>query len=144
MVNLYVPLPNLSPGEHTIDVKYVDKNERSNGPYTLKFSTASEELAQGKWILRDLNSWLSFRDYNGRVLLYFTTLMSYRPVLKEVRYSLNSDALDRTFKFKPTNKMFEVGDDTYITVPNNTEFAAVQVTFKDGTTSAVQKVVRAK
>jgi Tfp pilus assembly protein PilZ len=70
--------------------------------------------------------------------------MSYRPVIKEVRYSVNSDALDKTFKFKPTNKMFEVGDDILITVPKNSEFVTVQVTFIDGTTSSVQKVVRSK
>ena len=145
MLNLYVPLPNLAPGEHTIEVKYVDKNQHTNGPYTLKFSTAGEQLAQAKMSIKfTSNSWLSFRDYDGKVLLYFTGLMSYRPVLKEVRYSLNSDALDRTFKFKPTTKMFEVGDDTCITVPANTEFATAQVTFSDGTSSSVQKFVREK
>jgi hypothetical protein len=70
--------------------------------------------------------------------------MSYRPVLKEVRYSINSDALDRTFKFKPSNKMFEVGEDTCITVPNTAEFAAAQVTYTDGTKSPTQKFVRQK
>jgi hypothetical protein len=145
MVNLDVPLPNLANGEHTIEVKYTDKNERTNGPYTLKFSTAGEQLAQAKMSLNvTSNSWLEFRDYNGKVLLYFTQLMSYRPVIKEVRYSVNSDALDKTFKFKPTNKMFEVGDDILITVSKNSEFATVQVTFTDGTISSVQKVMRSK
>ena len=145
MVNLYVPLPNLAAGEHTIEVKYVDKNERTNGPYTLKFSTASEQLAQAKMALNAIsNSWLHFRDYDGKVLLYFSALMAYRPVLKEVRYSVNSDALDHTFNFKPTDKMLEVGDDIDITVPKNTEFATAQVTYKDGTTSSVQKFIRTK
>jgi hypothetical protein len=145
MVNPHVPLPNLPPGDHTIEVKYVDKNEKTNGPYTLKFSTADEQLAQGKMMLNAvIVSWLSFRDYDGKVLLYFTTLMSYRPIIKEVRYSLNSDALDQTFKFKPTEKMYEVGDDLLLTVPNNSQFASVQVTFKDGSKSTVQKVMRAQ
>ena len=145
MVNLYVPLPNLAPGEHIMEVKYIDKNQHVNGPYTLKFSTADERLAQAKMSINSTsNSWLSFRDYDNKVLLYFTALMSYRPVLKEVRYSLNSDALDRTFKFKPSDKMFEVGDDILITVPSNTEYATAQVTFKDGTTSSVQKFIRPK
>jgi hypothetical protein len=145
MVNLYVPLANLSAGEHAIEVKYVDKAGRTNGPYTLKFSTMSERLAQTKMILNSIsNSWLEFRDYDGKLLLYFSALMSYRPVIKEVRYSLNSDALDKTFKFKPTDKMFESGDDVLIAVPNNTEFATAQVTYQDGTTSAVQRFVRPK
>ena len=143
MINTHLPLPNLAPGEHTIEVKYVDKNEKTNGPYTLKFSTSDEQFAQGKMMLNSVSgSWLSFRDYDGKVLLYFTTLMSYRPIIKEVHYSLNSEALDQTFKFKPTEKMFEVGDDVLLTVPNNSQFASVQVTFKDGTKSTVQKVIR--
>jgi hypothetical protein len=40
--------------------------------------------------------------------------------------------------------MFEVGNDLFISVPKDSEFATVQVSFKDGTTSAAQKVVRAK
>jgi hypothetical protein len=144
MVNPSVNLPNLSAGEHTVEVKYVDKNEKTNGPYTLKFGTASEQFAQGKMMLNAASgAWLSFRDYDGKVLLYFTTLMSYRPIIKEVHYSLNSEKLDQTFKFKPSEKMYEVGDDLYLIVPGDSEFANVQVTYKDGTTSSVQKVIRA-
>jgi len=145
MINTHVPLPNLPPGEHTIEVKYTDKNGATNGPYTLKFSTGDQQFAQAKMSLNMVSgSWLSFRDYDGKVLLYFTTLMSYRPAIKEVRYSLNSEALDQTFKFKATDKMFEVGDDLYLTVPGNTQFASVQLTYKDGTKSPVQKVMRAQ
>jgi len=89
-------------------------------------------------------AWLMFRDYDGKVLLYFTTLMSYRPVIKEVRYSLNSDALDTIFKFKPSDKMYEVGDELYLSVPQDSQFVNVQVTFMDGTKSPVQKYVRTK
>ena len=143
MVNTHVPLPNLTEGKHQVEVKYTDSNDISNGPYTLGFSTAEEQLAQGKMILNAVSgSWLMFRDYDGKVLLYFTTLMSYRAVISDVSYSLDSDALDKTFEFKPSDTMFEPGDDLYLTVPGNTRFAMVQVTFKDGTKSVVQKVVR--
>jgi hypothetical protein len=144
MINFNVPLPNLSPGEHTIEVKYVDKNEKTNGPYTLKFSTIAEQLAQVKMSLNmTAGSWLSFRDYQGKVLLYFTHLLSYRAGLKEIRYSLNSDKLDQTFKFKPTDEMFGVGDELpFIYVPADTQFASVQITYKDGTISPAQKVLR--
>jgi hypothetical protein len=144
MINTYVPLPNLATGDHTIEVKYTDKNGATNGPYTLKFSTASEQLAQGKQILEmTKGSWLSFRDYDGKVLLYFTHLMSYRPVIQEIHYSLNSEALDQNYKFKPTDKMYIAGDDVvYITVPADTQYASVQITYKDGTKSDVQKVMR--
>jgi Domain of unknown function (DUF4062) len=144
MINTYVPLPNLATGDHTVEVKYTDKNGATNGPYTLKFSTASEQLAQGKQILEmTKGSWLSFRDYDGKVLLYFTHLMSYRPVIQEIRYSINSDAVDQVYKFKPSDKMYIAGDDVvYITVPADSQYAAVQITYKDGTKSDVQKVMR--
>src|SRR4051812_19004987 len=144
MINTYVPMPNLAPGDHTVEVKYTDKNGATNGPYTLKFSTASEQLAQGKQILEmTKGSWLSFRDYDGKVLLYFTHLLSYRPVIQEIRYSINSDAVDQVYKFKPSDKMYIAGDDVvYITVPANSQYAAVQITYKDGTKSDVQKVMR--
>ena len=139
-----MPLPNLAPGAHTIAVKYTDKNGQTNGPYTLKFSTADEQLAQGKMMLNSVSgSWLAFRDYDGKVLLYFSALMSYRPVIKEIRYSLNNDSVDKVFQFKPSDKMFEVGDEQlFLSVPRDTKFASVQVTFKDGTKSPVQKVMR--
>jgi hypothetical protein len=144
MIQTYVPLPNLTPGEHSVEAKYVDRNDKSNGPYTLKFSTQGEELAQGKQMLEmTKGSWLSFRDYDGKVLLYFTHLLSYRPVIKEIRYSINSEALDREFKFKPSDKMFIAGDDVvYLTVPPDSKYASVQITYKDGTKSGVQKVMR--
>ena len=146
MINSYVPLPNLAPGDHVVEVKYVDRNEKTNGPYTLKFSTADEQLAQGKMMLNmTANSWLMFRDYDGKVLLYFSALLSYRPVIKEIRYSVNDDRLDKVFKFKPSDKMYEVGDELpYLAVQPDAQFANVQVTYKDGTISPVQKIVRAK
>ena len=144
-VNMYVPLPNLAPGEHKMEVKYIDKQGRTQGPYTLNLSTMGERLAQTKMILNSLsNSWVEFREFNGKLLLYFSTLMSYRPVIKEVRYSLDSEALDKTFRFKPSDKMFESGDDVLITVPGNTQFVTAQVIYLDGTSSSVQKFLRQK
>ena len=140
MARLDLPLPDIAPGEHIIEVKYTDKNDQTNGPYALKFSTVDARLAQVKMMLNTtIGSWLLFRDYEGKRLLYFTGLMTYRPVLKEVRYSLNGDALDKTFAFKPSDKLYEAGDDLYLAVPNDTVSAHVQVTYKDGTKSAVQK-----
>lgn len=145
MVNTHVPLPNLAGGEHVVEVKYTDRADRENGPYKLTFSTGDQQMAQAKMMLNaSAGSWLSFRDYEGRVLLYFTGVLTYRPLLKEIRYSLNSDALDKSFKFKPSDKMFEPGDDVYLSVPKDTQFANVQLTFKDGSKSSVQKIVRGK
>jgi hypothetical protein len=142
-VNTHVPLPNLTPGEHSVEVKYLDKNGQTNGPYTLKFSTDAQQLAQAKMMLNaSAGSWIAF--HNTDPILYFTTLMTHRAVLREVRYSLNSDALDKTFAFKPTDKPFEVGDDIYLKVPADTASATVQITLKDGTVLGPQKVTRSR
>lgn len=144
MLNLNVPLPNLAEGEHTMEVKYVDKAGNTSGPYTLKFSTEAERLAQAKWSLNSTsNSWLEFRDFNGRLLLYFSQILSYRVAIKEIHYSLNSDALDKEFKFDHHGNMFEPGDNVYLTVPKDTQFAVAQITYLDGTTSSVQRFMRA-
>jgi uncharacterized protein DUF4062 len=141
MIQTYVPLPNLPPGEHTVEAKYVDKNDKTNGPYTLKFSTQGEQIAQTKMILNmTAGSWLSFRDYEGKVLLYFTHLTSYKDAIKEIRYSLNSDAVDKIYK-----PMSIQGQELpFIYVPESSQFACVQVSFTDGTTSSVQKIMRQK
>jgi len=138
-VNTFVPLPNLAPGEHSVEVKYVDKNEKTNGPYTLKFSTEQQQMAQSKMILNMTSgSWVTFRDYDGKVLLYFTHLLGHREVIKEIRYSLNSDKVDQVFKPMFVSKQ----EMPFIYVPKDSQFACVQVAFTDGTMSKVEKVVR--
>ncbi|MCZ4273673.1 hypothetical protein [Maritalea porphyrae] len=43
------------------------------------------------------SGWVSFREYDGHQWIYFSALVTLRCRMKEVRYSLNSDALDQTF-----------------------------------------------
>ena len=53
--------------------------------------------------------------------------------------------VDQVYKFKPSDKMYISGDELpFIYVPENSQFASVQVTYKDGTTSPVQKIQREK
>ena len=39
--------------------------------------------------------WVAFLNFNGQQLLYFTTIQTLHCRLKEIRYSINSDALDQ-------------------------------------------------
>ncbi|MBX9456944.1 MAG: hypothetical protein KL863_13445 [Rhizobium sp.] len=41
--------------------------------------------------------WVQFREFSGRQLIYFTALQTMRCRLSEVRYSVNSDVLDKRF-----------------------------------------------
>lgn len=147
-----LPMPNMSisagklpPGDHSMEVRYVDMSDKLNGPFKVGFNTEDATLAFGKQVLGSLsNSWISLRDYDGKLLCYFTTLLSYRNSLKSIRYSLDSDALDQTFPFKqtpPGQSPFEIApDDTvYLTLPKTTKSVTVQLEFADGTMSEVKK-----
>ena len=84
-------------------------------------------------------SWVSFRDFNGKQLIYFTHLEAYTCGIKEVHYSLNSDDLDKVWELQPCdikNPMAITKDIIYLSMPLGTaKSIAVQVTFTDGTKS---------
>lgn len=143
MIDSRVHLKNLAPGEHTIEVKYLDRADKSNGPYAFKFSTSDARLTVAKNALNaEKPAWLLFIPGPPRRLC-FTMLLIYRPAIKEIRYSLNSENLDQVFKFKPTDKMLEVDDipslEQCTVVPDDTQFACVQVIYGDGSKSPLRK-----
>jgi len=143
MLNSTVHLINLAPGEHSIEVKYLDRNDKSNGPYAFKFSTVEARIAVAKNALNaEKPAWVVFIPGPPRRLC-FPILLLYRPAIKEIRYSVNNESLDQTLKIKPTEKMMEIDDvpslDQCIVVPNETQFACLQVTYGDGTKSPLRK-----
>jgi len=89
-------------------------------------------------------SWAYFRDYNGRQLIYFTHLEAYRCGISQVRYSLNSDALDHEWKLGPCDPKAPnniTTDKPYISLPLGTaNIISVQLTFKDGGKSELVRI----
>ncbi len=87
------------------------------------------------------NSWVAFRDYNGRQWIYFTHLESYACGIRQVRYSINSDALDRTWELQPCNPKNPnaiTKDAIYLNLPLGTaRSVAVKLTFNDGSESEI-------
>jgi len=87
------------------------------------------------------NSWVAFRDYDNKQLVYFTHLESYTCGIGEVHYSINSDTLDKTWKLQlcdPKKPNAITKDIIYLTLPLGTaKSIAVQVTFTDGSKSEV-------
>ncbi len=87
------------------------------------------------------NSWVSFRDYDGKQLIYFTHLESYTCGIEQVRYSINSDALDQTWQLQPCDPKEPLKitkDKIYLTMPLGTaKSIAVKLTFTDGSESEV-------
>ncbi len=89
--------------------------------------------------------WVAFREIDGKQWIYFTQLVSMRCGLEEVRYSINSEALDQKFDLIdciPASP-FAIPSDapigsTLITLaPGEAKTLAVQAVFKDGTESQV-------
>ena len=95
------------------------------------------------------SGWVAFRNFNGQQLLYFSMLQTLHCRLKEIRYSINSDALDQRMEVAKCNKAlpFSINDDDvtggriYISMPLGTaQWAAVQVVWEDDVESGVQRV----
>jgi hypothetical protein len=133
-------------GNTRIFVKYTDIGNETRGPFELDFDPDQALVTGQKQMLdQSRNSWLAFRDYDGKVLLYFTHLISYRCALDEVTYGIDSDATPSTFALEPCNAKdpYNVGDGPiYIEVPTNSKFASVKLTFKDGTQSETVRIER--
>lgn len=89
-------------------------------------------------------SWVYFRDYNGRQLIYFTHLESYRCGIEKVSYSLDSDVLDSEWKLRPCDPMKPneiTTDQPYVSLPLGTAQAVtIQLTFADGSKSAMVRI----
>jgi hypothetical protein len=91
------------------------------------------------------NGWLSFRDHDGRLLLYFTHLISNRCAIDKIAYGIDSDSTPSEFALEPCNpaEPYSVGNrPIYVEVPANSRYASVRLTFKDGTTSDIVRIDR--
>lgn len=87
------------------------------------------------------DNWVSFRDYNGKQLIYFTHLETYTCGIQQVRYSINSDVLDQTWELQPCdpNNPLEITKEIiYLSLPLGTaKSIAVKLTFTDGSESEI-------
>ena len=89
--------------------------------------------------------WVQFREFSGQQLIYFTALQTMHCRLKEVRYSINSDALDKTFPMAQCDPELPFNlpsDDTnnwlYIELkPGEAKTVAVQAVWDDGSGSEI-------
>jgi hypothetical protein len=49
------------------------------------------------------SGWVAFRNYDGQQWIYFTPLVTMHCRLADIRYSINSDALDESFPLPECN-----------------------------------------
>jgi hypothetical protein len=114
------------------------------GPFALVFNPDTALLAGAKQILESTkNAWLSFRDYDGRRLLYFTHILGNSCGVKEIRFGLDTMAPKRAFPAPACDKVNPgaMADNTtiHLETPVSTRFASVQITYYDGTKSTVER-----
>ncbi|MCR6502954.1 hypothetical protein MUO32_28420 [Shinella sp. CPCC 101442] len=89
--------------------------------------------------------WVQFREFSGQQLIYFTALQTMHCRLREVRYSINSDTLDKTFpmaKCDPELPFNLPSDDSqnwlYLNLkPGEAQTIAVQAVWDDGSGSEI-------
>ncbi|MCL4190081.1 MAG: hypothetical protein KJZ85_21035 [Rhodobacteraceae bacterium] len=91
------------------------------------------------------SAWLALAVMDGRDLLYFTHLESWRCGVAEVRYSVNSGAADTRREMEPCyrespdpNALKLEGHLPYISLPEGTvRTVAVVVVYEDGVTDRI-------
>ncbi len=137
-----IELP-LGTSSQTVIVQYRDVRNILRGPFELKFDPQIEMIRSKKQVLDvTKTSWISFRDFRGKKLAYFSHLVSSAGAIDEIRYSLDDEELDLSFPLPaadPKNP-HRVPPEAkiYIEVPETLKSLAVQLTFADGTKSKVQ------
>ncbi|MDP5071951.1 MAG: hypothetical protein NWQ45_13720 [Congregibacter sp.] len=143
MPQMFFNLPANQPNTN-IEIRYRDANGILQGPFTFDFQATQQSTDANQRILESTTtSWVSFRDYDRKRLLYFTHLMSYRGSIKKIEYGLNSDTPTKSFRFPVWRKAgmapIDANTPMYIDVPRSTRYVTVQLTYKDDSKSLIQR-----
>ncbi|MEO0976399.1 MAG: hypothetical protein AAFY05_09770 [Pseudomonadota bacterium] len=87
-------------------------------------------------------SWVSFRDWQGQQLIYFTHLEAWKCGIDYVFYGLNGGPLDQMWELdtcNPDNPNAVLKDKPYIELPaGSTQSISVQLIYPDGSKSPVE------
>ena len=141
-----IALPIKQPAT-TVEVKYIDRTGAERGPFKFDFKPKVSQLRNEISILEMLRTtWISYRDYDGKLLVYFTTLMSYRGALTRIEFGIDKDVPDQEWGFpewdKPGGALITKDVPTFRAIPKTTRFITVRLNFKDGTRTDVVKYPR--
>ena len=127
-----------------IQVRYQTVDGATVGPFPIRFDPDTALFDGQKKILEQLwPSWVEFREFNG-TLVYFSTLITYRCAITEVRYGLNgSEPLTRyDMPACDAKKPFDIPYKAKIDlkVPDSTKSISLRITWRDGTRSEVNTI----
>ena len=133
--------------ETEISIKYTDRNGTERGPFLFNFEPAAESWKNDIQMLQMTStSWLAFRDYDGKLLLYFTPLLSYRGAIDKITYGLDKETPDTDFPFpaweKAGSALITAEVSSFLSIPKETQFASVQLTYKNGEKSEIVRIAR--
>lgn len=125
-----------------IELWYTDSLGNEHGPYEFEFETQKESQDGNRNLLEMTStSWLSFRDFNGNTLVYFTHLLGYRGALSKIEYGIDTPTPNKELKFTPWDKAgyatLDENQTMYLKIPANTQYATVQLTYKNGDKSEI-------
>jgi len=132
------------PEQAQIEVRAVTARGSSLGPYTFPLDAMAALREQEMRTLRTIpRGWVTiiWHDEGGPFWVMFGTLVSLRCGLREVRYSIDSEAPDQRFELPPCsfNDPFSIPNDNkdYLTLRERPQYVAVQLVYVDGTVSDV-------
>ena len=88
----------LSVAKAGIEIWYDDVRGKARGPFRKDFDAAAAHVKHTKNILETLTrKWVSGRDFNGKFLVYFSHIVSYKCGIKEIAYGVNTKIPDQTW-----------------------------------------------
>ncbi len=143
------PMVELPPnaGPRMLKISYTDIHGKTQGPFDVFFDPANALIASQKNILeRFPNGWLGFRLYDGKQLVYFSHLITYRCSLEKIEYGIDEDQPNKEFKLLPCDplkphrvdfkgKMSKI----FFAIPKSSKFMTIKLSYKDGTQSKINR-----
>jgi hypothetical protein len=129
-----------------IEVRYETPDGGAVGPFPIRFDPEAALFRQQKQILEQMpTNWVEFRDFQG-LLVYFTTLVTYRCAIAEIRYGLDAGAPLQRYDLPACDAQdpFGVPENAklFLRAPPRTRAIHLQITWRDGTQSEVATIER--
>jgi hypothetical protein len=143
-----MPNPNLAMAANqkttVIEVVYRLADGKERGPFPIRFEPETALFDMQKKTLDQIwPSWIAFRDYKG-LTIYFSTLITYRCAISEVRYGLDDAEPLKRFNMPPCNAKdpYSIPENAKIweKVPSKTSAVNIQLVWRDGTISDVKRI----
>ena len=132
----------------TIHLKYINMNGQEMGPFELEFVAGASALAEEHKRMLEMTwtSWILIQANPGnpeQTLVYFTGMTSWRCGIGKAMYGFNGAGLTEELGLPPCDEKDPMAIPSdfmpYMQAPAGLETMQVQVTYRDGTQSAVRE-----